>query len=195
MFHTSRVIVVEGKYDQIRLSALTDALILQTDGFGIFTNKENQQFIKKTALEKGLMIITDSDAAGFQIRHFLEKIADGADIINVFIPDIYGREPRKAQSSKEGKLGVEGMPTEALEEALRKSGVFEETDAPHPDPITYTDLYEAGLSGTANSAERRRGFLRFCDLPERLTGAALLKALNAFMTKDEFIKQLKSFNG
>ena len=195
MFHTSRVIVVEGKYDQIRLSALTDALILQTDGFRIFSDKENQRFIKKTALEKGLMIITDSDAAGFQIRHFLENIAVGADIINVFIPDIYGREPRKTQSSKEGKLGVEGMPTEALEEALRKSGVFEETDAPNPDPITYTDLYEAGLTGTANSAGRRRAFLRYCALPERLTGASLLKALNAFMTKDEFIKQVQCFNG
>ena len=186
---------MEGKYDQIRLSALTDALILRTDGFGIFSDKEKQQFIKKTAREKGLMIITDSDAAGFQIRHFLENIVGDADIINVYIPDIYGKEPRKAESSKEGKLGVEGMPTEALEDALRKSGVFDESQKENADPITYTDLYEAGLSGGPGCAGRRRAFLRFCALPERLTGATFLKALNAFMTKDDFIKRLQIFNG
>ncbi len=186
---------MEGKYDKIRLSALTDALILETDGFGIFSDKEKQRFIKKTAREKGLMIITDSDAAGFRIRHFLENIAGDADIINVFIPDIYGKEHRKAQPSKEGKLGVEAMHTAALEEALRRSGAFEETDAPNPDPITYTDLYEAGLSGREGSAERRRAFLRAAALPQRLSGATLLKALNAFMTKEDFIKQLQIFNG
>ena len=186
---------MEGKYDKIRLSALTDALILQTDGFGIFNDKEKQRFIIKTAREKGLMIITDSDAAGFQIRHFIENIAHGADVINVYVPDIYGKEPRKTESSKEGKLGVEGMPTEALILALRRSGVFEEKDDVPPDPITYTDLYEAGLSGRQDSAARRRAFLRFAALPERLTGATLLKALNAFMTKDDFIKQLQIFNG
>ena len=195
MFHTSRAIIVEGKYDQIRLSALTDALILTTDGFGIFSDKEKQRFIKKTAREKGLMIVTDSDAAGFRIRHFIENIAGSADIINVFIPDVYGKERRKPQSSKEGKIGVEGMATPALEEALRRSGAFDESAAPSSDPITYTDLYEAGLSGTQNSAEKRRAFLRFVALPERLTGASLLKALNAFLTKQDFLTALQEFNG
>ena len=195
MFHTKRAIVVEGKYDKIRLSALTDALILQTDGFGIFSDKEKQQFIKKTAREKGLMIITDSDAAGFQIRHFLENIASDADIVNVFIPDVYGKETRKAQPSKEGKIGVEGISTALLEEALRKSGAFYENDAVNADPITYTDLYEAGLSGGPGSAERRRAFLRFISLPQRLSGATLLKTLNAFLTKEDFLNQLHLFNG
>ena len=194
MFHTSRAIIVEGKYDQIRLSALTDALILTTDGFGIFSDKEKQKFIKKTAREKGLMIITDSDAAGFRIRHFIENIAGSADIINVFIPDVYGKERRKTQASKEGKIGVEGMDTRALEEALRRSGAFEESAASQADAITYTDLYEAGLSGTENSAEKRRAFLRYIALPERLTGAALLKALNAFLTKRDFLNALQEFN-
>ena len=107
------------------------------------------------------MIITDSDAAGFRIRHFLENIAGEADIINVFIPDIYGKEHRKAQPSKEGKLGVEAMPTAALEEALRRSGAFEETDAPNPDPITYTDLYEAAAPSEG---------ARFCGLPHCPSG-------------------------
>lgn len=195
MFHTSRAIIVEGKYDKIRLSALTDALILTTDGFGIFSDKEKQRFIKKTAREKGLMIITDSDAAGFRIRHYIENIAGSADILNVFIPDLYGKESRKTQASKEGKLGVEGMPTQALEEALRRSGAFDVSNTAAADPITYTDLYEAGLSGKQNSAEKRRAFLRRIALPERLTGATLLKALNAFLTRQDFLAALQTFNG
>ena len=195
MFHTSRAIIVEGKYDQIRLSSLTDALILVTDGFGIFTDREKQQFIKKTAKEKGLLVITDSDAAGFRIRNFILNIAGDADIINVYIPDIYGKESRKPQSSKEGKLGVEGMPTEALEEALRRSGLFSEAPAAESEPVTYTDLYEAGLTGNDNCAERRRSFLTYCALPCRLTGASLLKAINAFMTREDFFHNLQQFNG
>lgn len=196
MFHTDRAIIVEGKYDKIRLGAVTDALILVTDGFGIFSDREKQQFIKKTAREKGLLILTDSDAAGFKIRNFLKNIAGEADVINVYIPDILGKEKRKDVPSKEGKLGVEGMPAAALEEALRKSGLFEETAAALPkEPITYTDLYEAGLSGRKNSAGIRRRFLRFCALPERLTGATLLKALNAFMTREDFFRKLQEFNG
>ncbi len=196
MFHTDRAVIVEGKYDKIRLSALTDALILETDGFGIFNDREKQQFIKKTAREKGLMIITDSDAAGFKIRAYLRNIAGDADIINVYIPDIRGKERRKAQPGKEGKLGVEGMPTEALEEALRKSGAFSETAGSAPgEQITVNDLYEAGLTGRANSADMRRRFLESLALPCRLTGNTLLKALNAFMTKEDFLKALRDFNG
>ncbi len=195
MFHTSRVILVEGKYDQIRLSALTDALILTTEGFGIFSNKEKQRFIKRLAKEKGLIIITDSDAAGFKIRNFIVNIAGNADIVNVFIPDIYGKERRKEQASKEGKIGVEGMPTAALEEALARSGLFGSDDTRQNDPVTFADLYEAGLSGGANSADRRRAFLAFCGLPRRLSGGALLKAINAFMTRDDFLLRLKEFNG
>lgn len=195
MFHTDRAIVVEGKYDRIRLASLTDALILQTDGFGIFNDREKQQFIKKTAREKGLMIITDSDAAGFQIRNYIRNIAHDADIVNVYIPDIYGKEKRKERPSKEGKLGVEGMPTHALAQALRNSGAFSENDAETSrTPITYTDLYEAGLTGGKNSAARRRAFLSFLGLPQRLTGATFLKALNAFLTKEALLKKLQEFN-
>ena len=195
MFPTGRAIIVEGKYDKIRLSALTDALILETDGFGIFNDREKQRFIRKTAREKGLLIITDSDAAGFQIRNFIINIAGDADVINVYIPDLYGKERRKAQASKEGKIGVEGMPTEALEEALRRSGLFEEREGAPREPITYTDLYEAGLSGGPNSADRRRRFLTFAALPCRLSGATLLKALNAFMTRADFFAALHEFDG
>ena len=195
MFHTSRAIIVEGKYDQIRLAALTDALILTTEGFGIFNDKEKQAFLKKTAREKGLLIVTDSDAAGFQIRNYIKNIAGNADILHVYIPDLYGKERRKEHASKEGKLGVEGMPTAALIEALRKSGAFSETDGPAPRPeITTADLFAAGLTGSENSAERRRAFLAYCALPARLTGTALLKAMNAFMTKRDFEEKLHEFD-
>lgn len=196
MFHTDKAILVEGKYDKIRLSALTDAMIIETEGFGVFSDREMQAFIKKTAREKGLMIVTDADAAGFRIRNYVQNIAGDAEIVNIYIPDIYGKERRKEQPSKEGKLGVEGMPTAALEEALRRSGAFTETaGAPERAPITQLDLYEAGLSGGENSADRRRAFLAFLELPARLSGNALIKALNAFLTREAFFIKLQEFDG
>ncbi len=127
MFHTDRLVLVEGKYDKIRLAPLLDAPIMTTEGFGVFKDKEKQRFIRKAAAERGLIVITDSDAAGFQIRHFIRNIAgQDADILQVYIPDVYGKERRKEAPSKEGKLGVEGMETDALREALRKAGVFRE---------------------------------------------------------------------
>lgn len=196
MFYTSRAVIVEGKYDKIRLSSFLDALIIETDGFGIFSDKEKREFIKKTAREKGLMIITDSDAAGFKIRNYILNIAKSADIINVYIPDVFGKEKRKTSSSKEGKIGVEGMSTKALEEALKKSGFFEEKkEEPNSSPITNTDLFEAGLTGGENSAKTRREFLAFLGLPSRLTGQTLIKTLNSFLTKKEFYKKIKEFCG
>ena len=129
------------------------------------------------------------------IRNHLASAIPKERITNVYIPDIYGKESRKPLASKEGKLGVEGMPTDALEEALRRSGVFNETSAKESDPVSYADLYEAGLAGSENCADRRRAFLAFCSLPRRLTGASLLKAVNAFMTREDFFRNLQEFNG
>lgn len=195
MFHTSRLVLVEGKYDKSRLSSILDALIITTEGFGIFSDREKQAFIKKTARDKGLMIITDSDAAGFQIRNFIRNIAKDADIVNVYIPDVYGKEKRKEHPSKEGKIGVEGMDTEALTEALRRSGFFEEKDGDvSSEPITHTDLFEAGLTGKENSADRRRAFLTFLGLPARLTGNSLLKTLNLFLSRTLFLEKVQEFD-
>ena len=137
MVKTDRAIIVEGKYDKIRLSSVIDGFIVTTEGFGIFSDKEKQRFIKKLAEEKGLLVLTDSDAAGFRIRTFLKNIVPETQILHAYIPDVYGKERRKDAPSREGKLGVEGMDTAALEEALRRCGAFEETGSviPYPNPL------------------------------------------------------------
>ncbi|MBR5409546.1 MAG: DUF4093 domain-containing protein [Clostridia bacterium] len=191
MFHTDRLVLVEGKYDKIRLAPLIDAPIMTTEGFGVFKDKEKQRFIRKAAAERGLVVVTDSDAAGFQIRRFLTDVAgENADVLQVYIPDVFGKEKRKDQPSKEGKLGVEGMDTAALEAALRRAGVFSEAPGErNADPITTADLYEAGLTGGPNAAEKRRAFLTDLGLPARLTGKNLLLVLNSFLTKRQFLEK------
>ena len=191
MLYTDKAIVVEGRYDKIRLSGVVDALIITTDGFHIFNDKEKQRFIKKTALEKGLLILTDSDAAGFKIRNLIKNIVPEDRVTHVFIPDIFGKEKRKDTPSKEGKLGVEGIDNKILTEALLKSGAFTETEKPTDrQEITTADLYEAGLTGGVGSAEKRRAFLEKNGLPARLTGKTMLQAVNMVMTKREFLLQL-----
>lgn len=190
MLHTSKAIIVEGKYDKARLSTVIDALIITTDGFGIFNSKEKQTFIRKIANEKGIIILTDSDAAGFKIRNFLKNIVPESKIIHAYIPDIYGKEKRKDAPSKEGKLGVEGVDNSVLEKALAGSGLFNQTEnRENRRLITSADLFEAGLSGGENSAEKRRALLVSMGLPARLTGKNLLTLLNSFMTYDDFIEK------
>ena len=190
MLHTSKAIIVEGKYDKARLSTVIDALIITTDGFGIFNSKEKQTFIRKIANEKGIIILTDSDAAGFKIRNFLKNIVPESKIVHAYIPDIYGKEKRKDTPSKEGKLGVEGVDNSILEKALADSGLFNQTEnRENRRLITSADLFEAGLSGGENSAEKRRALLVSMGLPARLTGKNLLTLLNSFMTYDDFIEK------
>ncbi len=190
MLHTDKAIIVEGKYDKARLAKIIDALIITTDGFGIFNSKEKQTFIKKIANEKGILILTDSDAAGFRIRNFIKNIAPENRISHAYIPDIYGKEKRKELPSKEGKLGVEGVDNNILINALMASGHFNESTKNKTDrQITSADLFEAGLSGGENSSEKRRSFLISMGLPARLTGKNLLNLLNNFMTYEEFIKK------
>lgn len=194
MLHTDRVILTEGRYDKIKLSNVTDALILTTDGFGIFNDREKQTLIKKTAAEKGLIIVTDSDAAGFKIRNFIKNIAKNADILHVYIPDVFGKEKRKEEASKEGKLGVEGIDNDLLVNALLRSGAFTETERTKKNEITTADLYEAGLTGTPGCTERRRKLLVSLGLPARLTGASFLSVLNSFLTYDDFIKKTEELS-
>ena len=196
MIKIDRVVIVEGKYDKIKLNSILDAVIIETDGFGIFNDKEKQKLIRRLAQTKGLLILTDSDSAGFKIRSFIRGIVPAEQIKHAYIPDIFGKEKRKAEPSKEGKLGVEGVKIQVITEALERAGVFcEETEATERKEITKIDLYEDGLSGRPDSNALRKKLLLHLDLPERLTSNALLQILNTFLTYEEYkstIKEIKN---
>lgn len=192
MIKTDKAIIVEGKYDIIKLSNIVDGLIIKTDGFGIFKDKEKQKLLRRLAEEKGIIVLTDSDSAGFLIRKFLKSSIPEDRITHVYIPDVYGKEKRKTQAGKEGKLGVEGISEEALIEAFTKAGVMcNRTADEERRLITNIDLYEAGLMGKENSKEKRIKLMKALALPERLSTSSLLKILNTFVTYDEFIEKLK----
>ena len=187
MIKLTKPIIVEGKYDIIKLSNLIDGLIIKTDGFGIFKDKEKQKLIRRLAGETGIIVLTDSDSAGFLIRNFLTSSLPADKITHVYIPDIFGKEKRKTEAGKEGKLGVEGMTEEILLEAFRKAGVVSETTTEKRQLITNVDLYEYGFSGRPNSQEKRKLLLKKLSLPERLSTSSLVKILNTFVTYDDFI--------
>ncbi|MBR6044702.1 MAG: DUF4093 domain-containing protein [Ruminococcus sp.] len=186
-----QAVIVEGKYDKIKLSALLDAVIITTDGFRIFKDKENAELIRRYAAAAGIVILTDSDAAGFKIRSHIKGICPEGRIINIYIPDIYGKEQRKAEPSKEGKLGVEGMDIELLHELFTKAGVLCEREETS-DKLTMTDLYELGLFGCTGSSELRRRAALSLSLPERMTAKALLDAANTLFDKKEFIARINA---
>ncbi len=189
MITLKQAVIVEGKYDKIKLENILDAVILTTDGFGVFKDKEKQRLIRRLARERGIVVLTDSDSAGFVIRGFLGGIVPPQQITNVYIPDIFGKEKRKTAPSKEGKLGVEGMETGHIVEAFEKAGVLcQQTDAQNPlrRQVTKTDLFEDGFSGQADSAARRKMLLKALDLPERLSANAMLKMINTFLTYDDY---------
>lgn len=192
MIKIDKPIIVEGKYDVIKLSRIIDALIIKTDGFGIFKDKEKQVLLRRLAGEKGIIVLTDSDSAGFLIRKFLNSSIPPEKITHVYIPDIFGKEKRKTECSKEGKLGVEGMEEKILLDAFEKAGV---TAAQNGESqrrlITNIDLYEYGLIGGENSSEKRKVLLKSLALPERLSTSALIKILNTFVTYEEFEEKIK----
>ena len=195
MIKIDKPIIVEGKYDVIKLSRIVDGLIIKTDGFGIFKDKEKQQLLRRLAGEKGIIVLTDSDSAGFLIRKFLKSSIPEDRITHVYIPDVYGKEKRKIQAGKEGKLGVEGISESVLLEAFRKAGVIcDETDTEERRLITNIDLYEAGLMGRDNGKEKRVKLMKALALPERLSTSSLLKILNTFVTYEEFTEKLKELD-
>lgn len=192
MLSLRQAIVVEGKYDQITLSQLVDAPIFVTNGFGIFKDPERMALLRLVAEKRGLIVLTDSDGAGLVIRNRLRSCIPPEYLLHAYIPDVYGKEKRKAAPGKEGKLGVEGMDRETLLAALRNAGAaFSEEDAAPParEPITKTDLYELGLTGTRSSRERRLALQKQLGLPEHLSTNALLTALNCIYTREEFLRQ------
>lgn len=187
MIKIKEAVIVEGKYDKIKLSSIIDTVIIETDGFAVFKDKEKQKLIRFLAENRGIVIMTDSDSAGFKIRSFIKGITKSENIKNVYMPDIYGKEKRKTEASKEGKLGVEGMKTEVIMSALEKAGVLCcENGKTEGKKITHTDFFEDGISGGENSSEIRKAFARELDLPEKISSSALLKIINMYMTYDEY---------
>ena len=188
MLKIKEAIVVEGRYDKNTLSQLVDTMIIETKGFGIFKDNERLALLRRLAKERGLVVLTDSDGAGFVIRNFLKGAIPPQQVKHAYIPDLFGKERRKRQPGKEGKLGVEGMPPQVLEQALRQAGATfldDPGEGEHPRrQITKGDLFAAGLSGTPDSAARRKELLERLDLPEHLTANALLEALNVFYGYD-----------
>ena len=188
MHSVREVIVVEGRYDKNSLSQVVDAVIIETSGFGIFNNVQKQKLLRKMAESRGLVVMTDSDGAGFVIRNFIKSCVDPALVKHAYIPDIYGKEKRKLSPSKEGKLGVEGMRPEILLEALRRAGAtIDNEESAVRAKISKADMFAKGLSGRDGSKERRAALIRRLDLPEHMTADALLDFLNATMTREEFL--------
>lgn len=188
MHSVKEVIVVEGRYDKNTLSQVVDAVIIETSGFGIFNDAQKQKLLRTMAQARGLVVLTDSDGAGFVIRNFIKGCVDPACVKHAYIPDVYGKERRKAAPSKEGKLGVEGMCTQVLLDALIRAGatVDEQPTAGSAVRITKADMYKCGLSGGAGSRVKRAALIKQLDLPEKLSADALLDVLNAIMTREEF---------
>lgn len=192
MIRIKQAIIVEGKYDKIKLSNIIEGLIIETGGFQIFSDPQKLAYICALAREAGIVIMTDSDAAGFQIRAKLSSCIPREQIYHAYIPDVYGKERRKANGSKEGKLGVEGMEKEIILESLRQAGVMVEGEHPSAAQLKHADLYELGLIGQANSSALRHEVLLRLKLPERVGTKALLQALNRRYDRDESFALLKS---
>lgn len=194
MIFIEQAVIVEGKYDKIKLSSIIDAVIIQTNGFKIFKDQEKRALIRYYAREKGIIILTDSDSAGFKIRNYVKGIVKDGKIINVYIPDVFGKEKRKIAPSKEGKLGVEGIDKEVIIEALRKAGVLMSKSKSPKDLITKMDLYEDGFSGGQNSSLKRQKLLHELNLPELLTTGAMLDIINTMFDKKTYKEFIKKIN-
>ena len=181
-------IVVEGRYDKSALAGVADTLILETAGFGVFKDGERLAFLRRLAAKRGLIVLTDSDGAGFVIRNYLKVAIPREQVKHAYIPDVYGKERRKRAPGREGKLGVEGMSPQVLRQALLRAGATvldgDAPDRPQGD-LTPADLFALGLSGTPDAAVRRAELLKRLDLPEHMSAKALLAALNALYTPSE----------
>ena len=192
MTRIKEAIVVEGRYDKNALSQVVDAVILETSGFSVFKDGEKLALLRRLAEKQGLIVLTDSDGAGFVIRNYIKGSIPKDQVKHAYIPDVYGKERRKRTPGKEGKLGVEGMTPEVLLHALLRAGATvegEETSAPRGE-LTAADLFSLGLTGQADSAARRAALLHRLALPEHMSAKALLTVLNALYTPEELEQEL-----
>lgn len=195
MIKIKEAIVVEGRYDKNTLSQIVDAPILETGGFGIFKDKQQLRLLRQVAEKRGLIVFTDADGAGFVIRNHIKSSIPAQYLKHAYTPDIMGKERRKREPGKEGKLGVEGMRPEIILDALRKAGATIEDEVNAPcHQITKQDLMELGLSGGANASEKRLVLLKKLSLPERMSTNAMLQALNLLYDLDELTALLQEMN-
>ena len=193
--NVQEVIVVEGKYDLNKLKQMIDGIIVTTDGFGIFHNNEKMELIRRMGEKRGVVVLTDSDGAGFVIRNHLKSCLPKHLVKHAYIPDVQGKESRKRTHSKEGKLGVEGMTPSVILDALKKAGAtIDGKSAMMSGTLTKADLFSMGLSGTYNSTENRKILISALNLPEKLSPNALLDVLNAMYGRDEFIEIWSQIN-
>ena len=190
MLRVKYPIIVEGKYDKIKLSSIVDTDIYTTGGFSIFKDTQKQKFFQSLAKKTKLILLTDSDTAGFKIRGFLAGLVPTEQIIHLYIPEVFGKERRKLTPSAEGFLGVEGINADILEEEFKKANVLigdeEEKTIPNEE-ITKMFLYEIGLSGRDNSAELRRAVLKELNLPQKISSSSMCKVLNRYTSREELI--------
>ena len=184
MLKIKEAVVVEGRYDRIKLSNLLDTLIIETNGFSVFKDKKKLAFIRKLANERGVIIITDSDHSGFQIRNYISSALPKDKVKHIYIPDIYGKEKRKKEPSKEGKLGVEGIDDNILMSLFEKANIKAQP-IDNKNLITSVDMFTLSLSGTPNAKQNKKKLLKSLDLPEFLSTSSLISYLNSSMTKDE----------
>lgn len=190
MIKIKEAIIVEGKYDKIKLSSIIDAVIIQTDGYRIFKDPEKLSLIRYYAKKTGIIILTDSDSAGFKIRGFLKGAVKG-NIKNVYIPDIFGKEKRKEKPSAEGKLGVEGIPVDIILDAFKKSGISTENTDVKKQSITNFTFFELGLSGKPNSKILRQKLQKYLGLPELMSSSSLMEVLNTMYDESELKEVVK----
>ena len=193
MIKINQAVIVEGTYDKIRLSNIVDAVIIPVNGFSIYKDKETAELIKTLARTTGIVILTDSDSAGFQIRNKIKDLARDVKVTHVYIPDIEGKEKRKREPSKQGLLGVEGISDDILLKAFENAGVTAQKAEKPKDPITKSDLLDLGLVGGQNSARRRAELQKKLGLPERLSANMLLEILNVMYLKEDFMEEVKQW--
>ncbi len=193
MLKVKQAVIVEGKYDKIKLDSIIDGVIVQTNGYSIFKDKEKLALIRFYAEKTGIIILTDSDSAGFKIRNYLKGAIPDGKIINVYIPDIFGKERRKLKPSAEGKLGVEGVSKKILLEAFEKAGITaeEKDETQNTEKIDSLLLYELGLSGGKNSSLLRKKVLQYFGLPSLLSSSAMTDALNTMISPDELTEAVE----
>lgn len=195
MIKIKEAVIVEGKYDKIKLSGIIDAPIIETNGFRIFKDKEKTALLRRLAETRGIIILTDSDSAGFVIRNYIKGISENGRILNAYVPEISGKEKRKSSPSKEGLLGVEGIDNERIVNALKKCGatfIDKSNNSSQTKKVTKTDLFNSGLSGGENSRKKRETLLKRLELPKYISTNALLEIINCTMTANEFDEIVRS---
>lgn len=186
MIHVEQVFVVEGRYDRNKLAQIFDATIIETEGFGLFKQPEKMELLRHLAETRGIIVLTDSDGAGFLIRNRIKSAISTGKVFHAYIPDLYGKEKRKHAPSKEGKLGVEGVPDQVIIDAVCRCGIkTTEVVVRTAKKITKQDLYALGLSGRNNSALLRKEVIRKLNLPEHLSANGFLDAVSLLCTLDE----------